>query len=206
VVNNAGYVAFGALEENTPQETFDQFNTNVFGGLNVARAFLPYMRPRATGTVVWIGSLAGYSGAGGIGLYCASKYAVRGISESLHQELAPLGLRSICVEPGYFKTDLLTADNRAPFHSKIPEYEPVTTAAHEVLIKANHNQIGDAKKGANTIIDVVTGEGLAADLGFSPVVLLGSDCYQGVREIFSGSIERIDKWKNLSCSTDRDDL
>jgi NAD(P)-dependent dehydrogenase (short-subunit alcohol dehydrogenase family) len=77
VVNNAGYVAFGALEENTyvssllatrsliyrvdsPQETVDQFDTNVFGGLNVARAFLPYMRPRATGTIVWIGSLAGY--------------------------------------------------------------------------------------------------------------------------------------------------
>ena len=56
-----------------------------------------------------------------------------GISESLHQELAPLGLRSICIEPGYFKTDLLTADNRAPFQGRIADYEPVTSAAHNFL-------------------------------------------------------------------------
>ncbi|KAI0293624.1 hypothetical protein B0F90DRAFT_1393384 [Multifurca ochricompacta] len=59
LVNNAGYVLVGAIEENTPQETYDQFNTNVFGGLNVARAFLPYMRQRKSGSVVWIGSLGG---------------------------------------------------------------------------------------------------------------------------------------------------
>jgi NAD(P)-dependent dehydrogenase (short-subunit alcohol dehydrogenase family) len=56
-----------------------------------------------------------------------------GISESLHLELAPLGLRSICIDPGYFKTDLLTADNRAPFQSRISDYESVTTTAHDVL-------------------------------------------------------------------------
>ena len=80
VVNNAGYIISGVLEENTcvtdpahfrstylpvpvflrPEQTYEQFNTNVFGGLNVARAFLPYMRPRKTGTIVWIGSLGGY--------------------------------------------------------------------------------------------------------------------------------------------------
>ena len=85
-------------------------------------------------------------------MYNATKYATRGkvshenplrinahveglgISESLHQELAPLGLRSICIEPGYFKTDLLTTDNRAPFHSKISDYESVTSATHEILV------------------------------------------------------------------------
>ena len=70
----------------------------------------------------------------------------------------------------------------------------------------NHKQLGDAKKGGNAIIDIVTGEGLAAGLGFSPTVLLGSDCYRDVRGILAGSIERMDKWKKLSCSTDRDDL
>ena len=82
VVNNAGYIVTGAIEENTcvtnprslpasfcllsypiplsPEQTYEQFNTNVFGGLNVARAFLPYMRPRKTGTIVWLGSLGGY--------------------------------------------------------------------------------------------------------------------------------------------------
>ena len=75
-----------------------------------------------------------------------------------------------------------------------------------VRIEANRNQLGDAKKGANAIVDIVTGEGLASGLGFSPAVLLGSDCYRDVRGILTGSIERMDKWKELSGSTDRDDL
>lgn len=56
-----------------------------------------------------------------------------GISESLHQELAPLGLRSICIDPGYFKTDLLVADNRAPFQSRIPDYVSSTRITHDIL-------------------------------------------------------------------------
>jgi len=72
--------------------------------------------------------------------------------------------------------------------------------------EANQNQLGDAKKDTNAIIDIATGDGLAADLGFSPTVLLGSDCYRDVRGILNESIERMDKRKKLSCSTDRDDL
>ncbi|TFY74092.1 hypothetical protein EWM64_g9920 [Hericium alpestre] len=60
LVNNAGYFHVAALEEATPQETMEQFNTNIFGGLNMCRAFLPYMRPRRTGTVVWLGSIGGW--------------------------------------------------------------------------------------------------------------------------------------------------
>jgi len=174
VVNNAGYLISGVLEENTyvtiskarfhsayypapiflsPEQTYDQFNTNVFGGLNVARAFLPYMRPRKTGTIVWIGSIGGYrsvtytndgeiknnlaapfcSGRSGIGLYCATKYAIRCISESLHEEISPLGLRSLLFEPGYFRTEFLTADNRASYGGKIPDYEPIMRARQEGL-------------------------------------------------------------------------
>jgi len=204
VVNNAGYVAFGALEENTPEETLSQFNTNVFGALNVARAFLPHMRARKTGTIAWIGSLGGYRGAAGIGLYSASKYTMRGISESLHLEISPLGLRSIIFEPGYFRTDLLTDDNRAPLVSRIPDYEPVVRKTHQDLVAHNGKQQGDPQKGAHVIIDVVKGEGAAKNKPFVPVVLLGSDCYQFVRDILEGRIERMDDWKEISCSTDHD--
>jgi len=113
------------------------------------------MRPRKTGTIVWIGSLGGYrsagyanngeiennlvalfhiySGYGGAGLYCATKYAVRCISESLHEEISPLGLRSLLFEPGYFRTDFLTADNRTNYGGNIPDYEPVVRASQEGL-------------------------------------------------------------------------
>jgi len=206
VVNNAGYIISGALEENTPEQTYDQFNTNVFGGLNVARAFLPYMRPRKTGTIVWIGSFGGYSGYGGAGLYCATKYTVRGISESLHEEISPLGLRSLIFEPGYFRTDLLTADNRANYGGNIPDYEPVVRASKEGLDAYNHSQPGDPKKGVNVMVDIIKGEGVAKDKEFTPVVLLGSDCYNGVRSILTKAIAKFDEWKDISISTDRDDL
>jgi NAD(P)-dependent dehydrogenase (short-subunit alcohol dehydrogenase family) len=204
LVNNAGYIAFGALEENTPEETLGQFNTNVFGGLNVARAFLPYMRERKTGTVVWIGSVGGYRGGAAIGLYIATKYAVRGISESLHQEISPLGLRSIIFEPGYFRTEFLTDDNRAPWISRISDYEPITTKVEQGLVAYNGNQLGDPKKGVQVMIDVVKGEGVAANKPFDPVVLLGSDCYRIVRGILEKSIERMDDWKEISGSTDHE--
>lgn len=73
------------------------------------------------------------SGAGGIGLYCATKYATRCISESLHQEISPLGLRSLVFEPGYFRTDFLTAGNRVTYGGSIPDYEPIVRASQEGL-------------------------------------------------------------------------
>ncbi|KAF5340171.1 hypothetical protein D9758_014998 [Tetrapyrgos nigripes] len=111
VVNSAGYILAGALEENTrrlpsfgaiihfisiPTRRYRNvyYSTNVFGALNVTRAFLPYMRQRKTGTIVWMGSLTGWISGPAAGLYCTTKYALRGISGTLHEEISPLGLRS----------------------------------------------------------------------------------------------------------------
>ena len=85
----------------------------------------------AQSRITW--SLFSCSGGPGIGLYCATKYAVRGISEALHQEISPLGLRSVIFEPGYFRTEFLTADNRTYYSGKIPDYEPVVRARQEGL-------------------------------------------------------------------------
>ena len=70
----------------------------------------------------------------------------------------------------------------------------------------NHNQPGDAKKGVNVIIDVVRGEGVAKDKEFTPVVLLGSDCYGRVRSVLTKAVAKFDEWKDITISTDRDDL
>jgi len=164
------------------------------------------MRPRKTGTIVWIGSVGGYRGSGGIGLYCATKYATRCISETLHEEVSPLGLRSLIFEPGYFRTDFLTADNRATYGGNIPDYEPIIRARKEGLDAYNLNQPGDPKKGVNVMIDVVKGEGVAKDKEFTPVVLLGSDCYKVVGKTLTEAVAKFDEWKEISISTDRDDL
>ena len=75
-----------------------------------------------------------------------------------------------------------------------------------IRLAYNHNQPGDAKKGVNVIVDVVKGEGAAKDKEFTPVVLLGSDCYDGVRSILTKAIGKFDEWKDISISTDRDSL
>ena len=100
-------------------------STNVFGALNVSRAFLPYMRQRKSGTIVFLGSLGGWRGGPLAGLYCSTKWALRGINESLHAEIAPLGLRSVCFDFGYFRTNLLADDHLGAGKERIAEYKPV---------------------------------------------------------------------------------
>ncbi|KAJ7303481.1 hypothetical protein DFH08DRAFT_722164 [Mycena albidolilacea] len=202
VVNNAGYVLVGAIEESTPEETVQQFNTNVFGALNVTRAFLPYMRAQKTGTVVWMGSMAGWQGLPNLGLYCATKYTLRGISETLHLEVAPLGLRSTCIDFGYFRTTLLDPNHRKPYVPRIKDYNEMSKKADDVLVAADGKQAGDPSKGVQVVIDIVKGEGLAAGKRFPSSVALGSDCYKALKNDAEALLARLEEWRPLSESTD----
>ncbi len=104
LVNNAGWGAFGALEEFSDEEIRAQYETNVFGLLRVTRAVLPVMRAQKSGRILHIGSLAGKMTFAGIGLYCSSKYAVEAITESLRLEVRPFNIQVAVVEPGNIKT------------------------------------------------------------------------------------------------------
>lgn len=107
LVNSAGYALVGAIEETSDAETRAQFDVNVFGLMNVTRAVLPSMRERGGGRIVNFSSLAGFLGMAGAGNYCASKFAVEGLSETLAVELVPFGIKVIIVEPGSFKTNFV---------------------------------------------------------------------------------------------------
>ncbi len=104
LVNNAGWGAFGALEEFSDAEIRAQYETNVFGLLRVTREVLPILRRQKAGKVVHIGSLAGQMTFAGIGLYCSTKYAVEAITESLRLEARPFNIQVAVVEPGSIKT------------------------------------------------------------------------------------------------------
>ena len=108
LVNNAGYVLAGLIEEATTEEAIAQFDTNVFGLVRMTKAVLPAMRRQHDGTIINIGSLAGLLGVPGEGFYAASKFAVEGYSESLRYEVEPFGIRVCIVEPSYFRTGLET--------------------------------------------------------------------------------------------------
>lgn len=202
LVNNAGYILVGALEESTPEETFDQFNTNVFGALNVTRAFLPHMRARRTGTFVWLGSIGGWRAVPNAGLYGTTKWALRGISETLQVEVSPLGLRSICIDFGYFRTSFLKGDHRKPYVAKIDDYKEITEKVESALQAYNGKQPGDPKKGVQVMLDVVRGEGVAQGKEFPNSLLLGSDCFEGVQDQIQGYLKLQKEWEDVSKSTD----
>ena len=106
-VNNAGIEVRGPIEDCSDEEMLVQFDTNVFGLVRVIRAVLPVMRAQASGVIVNVGSLAGLVARPYGGLYSATKHAVEAISEALHFECAPFGVRVAVVEPGQFETELL---------------------------------------------------------------------------------------------------
>ncbi|KAJ8085605.1 hypothetical protein PM082_004423 [Marasmius tenuissimus] len=201
LVNNAGYILVGAIEESTPEETYNQFNTNVFGALNVTRAFLPYMRERKTGTVVFMGSLGGWSAGPSVGLYVTTKWALRGISQSLHTEIAPLGLRSLCLDFGYFRTSFLSSDHRQPYIARIPDYQELTEKSEAALQAYNGKQPGDPKKAVQVLLDIVHGDGLAQGKPFPTSVQFGSDCYSVAKEHCETALANLEEWKEVSFNT-----
>ncbi|KAJ3523754.1 hypothetical protein NMY22_g11298 [Coprinellus aureogranulatus] len=202
LVNNAGYMLVGALEESTPQETLDQFNTNLFGGLNVARAFLPYMRAKKTGTIMWLGSIVGWQSFPYGGLYAATKWAIRGLSETLNEEITPLGLRSICVDLGYFRTAFLKDGQRGAPISRIPDYQPLTDAVEKKFQAYNGKQPGNPAVAVEVMIDLAHGTGAAEGKPLPITISLGSDCYNVAKENSQAALTRLEEWKDVSYSTD----
>src|SRR5436190_24266386 len=108
LVNNAGNFYAGFFEEISPEDFRAQIETNLFGPVNVTRAVLPVLRAQRSGLVVTISSTAGISGDSFTSAYVASKFAVEGWMESLTPEVAPFGIRTMLVVPGFFRTELLT--------------------------------------------------------------------------------------------------
>ncbi|MBB6522305.1 SDR family oxidoreductase [Pseudoteredinibacter isoporae] len=109
LINNAGYGAFGFLEEASEEEIMQQMNTNFLGVINTTQAVLPYMRKQKEGSIINVTSLAGLMGMPMLSLYSASKFAVEGLTESLSHELAEFGIRVHLIEPGAFKTGFSSA-------------------------------------------------------------------------------------------------
>ncbi|KAF5335527.1 hypothetical protein D9611_012141 [Ephemerocybe angulata] len=167
LVNNAGYMAVGAIEESTPEETYDQFNTNLFGALNVTRTFLPYMRERDLESLCgWVPLAAG-----------TTKWAIRGISETLNEEISPLGLKSISIDLGYFRTSFLQDSQRGPAVSRIPDYQPITDAVEARFQGTTYNgkQPGNPAAAVEVLVDLAHGTGAAEGKAFPIVLNLGSD-------------------------------
>jgi NAD(P)-dependent dehydrogenase (short-subunit alcohol dehydrogenase family) len=173
VVNNAGYGLAGALEELTDKEARANFDINVFGSLNVIRQALRYMRQQQSGHIFNISSIGGFTGGfPGFGIYCATKFAVQGFTESLAQEIKDFGIHATVVMPGYFRTSFLSDTSiNVPKH-EIAEYKTVRAMQNAHTEEINGNQSGDPDKAAEVLIAV------ARQLNPPVHLFLGQDAYE----------------------------
>lgn len=200
LVNNAGRGLLGAVEEATDSAARAVFDTNVFGILNVLRAVLPTMRAQRSGRIVNLSSIGGFTGSAGWGVYCATKFAVEGLSEALAHEVGPLGIDVIIVEPGYFRTDFLDASSLSTEGTIIDDYAETAGATRQRASDANHAQPGDPVKAAVAIVEI-------ASAPQPPLrVQLGRDAFGAVENKLRVVAEEQQKWRDLSISTDHDDV
>jgi NAD(P)-dependent dehydrogenase (short-subunit alcohol dehydrogenase family) len=199
LVNNAGYGLLGGVEEASAQEVQAVFQTNVFGLLNVTRAVPPFMRRQGRGHVINMSSIGGYASFPGWGVYCATKFAVEALTESLATELAPLGIYATVVEPGFFRTDFLDARSLVATKQRIDDYDATVGHMRRFAEQASHKQPGDPAKLAKALLRL-------ADSDRPPVRLpLGSDTVAKLREK-NAFVEREQvEWLEVSLSTDHED-
>lgn len=196
LVNNAGYGLLGAVEEASADEVRKQYETNVFGLLNVTRAVLPQMRKQRSGHVINISSIGGYSAYYGWGVYGSTKFAVEGLSEGLAAELAPLGIHVTVVEPGFFRTDFLDATSLVKTGLVIEDYAETVGAMRTFAAGANHQQPGDPARLSQAMMTLVDAEK-------PPVRLqLGSDTVARVREKNRFVEQEMSQWLDVALSTD----
>ncbi|PSB29772.1 oxidoreductase [Stenomitos frigidus] len=198
LVNNAGYGMVTAIEEATDAETRKQYDTNVFGLLNVTRAVLPYLRQQKSGRVINISSLFSYDAVPGWGLYGSTKFAVEGISKGLAIELAPLGIHVTAVAPGLFSTDFLSTDSYVAAKTIINDYQATVGPMRSGADALHGNQPGDPKKFAQVVLQLANTEHPPLHL---PV---GKDTIAMYQNNAARMAEEIEAWLPVATSTDHD--
>lgn len=198
LVNNAGYGLLGAIEEATDAEFERLFAVNVFAPFAIIRAALPALRRQGSGHILNITSIAGRAPAGSSGLYSATKAALEGLTQSLAQEIAPFGLKVTAIAPGAFRTDFLSDHSIRRSQGGAHYADSVGTGIARLDAMAGR-QIGDPVKAATAILKLV-------DTAQPPLhLLLGSDALRRAREKLDTVIDEIDRWEDVTRSTDHED-
>lgn len=217
VVNAAGYIFAGAIEEASQEEVQSHYATNVFGVANMARASAPYLRQAAAdkgygGRVVYasFGSLGSYRSDPAVAHYCSTKAAVSSLMVGLVGELKPFGIDVCCVEPGYTRTEFLSLtpggkERRVVAKRNLKVYEngPVADIKGKLDVY-NGNQPGDVNKCAKLIVDVFTGVGVGEGREIPARLPLGSDTLEVVRANIERSLTMIREWEDVAKLADYD--
>lgn len=195
LVNNAGHGYRAAVEEADETEVAELFATNFFGPVALIKAVLPGMRKRHKGTIVNLSSIAARVTAPGSGYYSATKCALEGLSRGLREEVGPLGIQVIVVEPGQFRTDF---SGRSLQQSKAAITDYAETAGRRRIGKddTHGHEIGDPARGAQLVIKAVEASNPPA------LLLLGSDAVRVVSDALDADCAQVEAWEKESMTTD----
>jgi NAD(P)-dependent dehydrogenase (short-subunit alcohol dehydrogenase family) len=194
-IANAGYGLEGIFEETPLAQLREQFATNVFGVAATLQAVLPYMRSRRSGHLMAVTSMGGLMAVPGMSAYCASKFAVEGLLESIAKEVRDFGVHVTAIEPGSFRTDW-AGRSMTRAQRSIADYDSLFEPIRQARINASGNQLGDPRKAAQAVLAILDEPSPPAHL------VLGSDALRLVRAARDAVDRDITGWEALSRSTD----
>jgi NAD(P)-dependent dehydrogenase (short-subunit alcohol dehydrogenase family) len=194
LVNNAGNFYAGFFEELSPEQIERQLTTNLVGPMNVARAVLPVMREQRSGKVISISSTGGIVGQAFCSAYAASKFGLEGWMESLRFEVEPFGIHTTIVEPGFFRTELLTTDSTTYAELSIDDYAERTAETRPAWEAMSGKQANDPAKLAVALVRVVDQE--------QPPLrwVAGADAVEAVEQKANELLAQVDAYRDLSSS------
>jgi NAD(P)-dependent dehydrogenase (short-subunit alcohol dehydrogenase family) len=196
LVNNAGYGQLGSFETISPTAIQRQFDVNVFGLMEVTRHVLPIMRSQMSGHIFNISSIGGARGYPVSSIYCATKFAVEGFSESMAREVEAFGIKTTIVEPGFFRTDFLDMSSVVYGDLETLAYNEVDEEMKNTFDGYSHSQPGDPEKLGQVLVHL---SGLDdAPLRFTA----GTDALEIVGVAFDERQAELEKWQDLSRTTD----
>jgi NAD(P)-dependent dehydrogenase (short-subunit alcohol dehydrogenase family) len=199
LVNNAGSFLAGFFEELTTDQVRAQMETNLFGPMTVTRAVLPVLRRQHSGLVISISSGAGVSGGASASAYAASKFALEGWMEALTGEVEPFGIRTMIVEPGFFRTELLTPESTTFGELSIDDYDEARPQMNAFWASMNGRQAGDPGKLASALVDL-------ADSSEPPLRwAAGEDVVEAIEDKARLLVAQLDAQRELSTSLAHED-
>jgi NAD(P)-dependent dehydrogenase (short-subunit alcohol dehydrogenase family) len=194
LVNNAGRTQVGAVEETTEDELRALFDLHFFAPAALTRLVLPAMRAQGGGAIVQMSSVGGQVTAPGFGAYCATKFALEGLTQTLQEEVEAFGIRTLIVEPGAFRTGLFRP-GAAYESAEMPEYADVVGPTRAYVREGDGQQPGDPVKAAEAIVAALEADDPPLRL------VLGADAIGNIRRRLESLTTELAEWEDVGAAT-----
>lgn len=196
LVNNAGHGYRSSIEEGEVDAVNELFQTNFFGPVELIKKVLPDMREKKAGAIINVTSIAGVRSAVGSGYYAASKAALELASEGLAQEVEPLGIKVLIVEPGAFRTNFYKENNLKMASHKVDAYADTAWTRDVKYVKDKTDQLGNPDKAGEVIVEMMKLDKLPRRY------LMGSDAAKSIEKVLENRLAELREWKDYSKKTD----